>query len=97
MLVILYIGLTVVNILFRSWAISILWNLFMPRTFHLPMVSTLPVLGVLLMVSMFTIDKLPSEIEDQDDLLTRTNWSLVINMVLAGVTLIGGVICSLYL
>lgn len=100
MLFVIYIALTILSTFFRSWAISILWNLFMPRLFNLPMVSTLAVVGVLLMVSMFSVfsvDTLPSDIEDKEDILARANWSLVINMVLTGITLLGGVICSLYL
>ena len=97
MLFVIYIALIILNTFFRSWAISILWNLFMPRLFNLPMVSTLAVVGVLLMVSMFSVDTLPSDIEDKEDILARANWSLVINMVLTGIILLGGVVCSLYL
>lgn len=94
MLVVVYVVLTFLNTLFRSWAISILWNMFMPRTFNLPMISTLPVVGVLMMVSMLSVDQIPNTNEDKEDILYRANWSLVVNMGLNIIVLILGVITA---
>lgn len=69
--VVAYLGLTVISVIVDGWALSKIWNWFIPPIFNLPFLTLMQSVGVAMVLQLFTRTNKTAKDKDETDF---TGW-----------------------